>query len=213
MNKISPAYRTDPFEPADPVLRDFLDENYLKKLPYFSHASEKRVMIAFAGGSAVGKSTLAQAIGAEFKGLVIESDGIKRVLATYEPQIPQDDMNTITWNYTLELYGRLPDLTENGFVVRDGMVHWYYDRLFPVFERAGYKTIVIQFDISREKNEALIARRGDTPTATAARLLQLLDDHEIHIRRFLESYTPDIVIGENELFDAKPVIDKLRILI
>lgn len=210
--KLSPAYRKDEAMPVDPDLQAYLDKSYLAAQPFVRVRHSQKVIVLFAGGSSVGKSTLAQMIGEEFQALVIENDGIKRVLMDYEHALSAD-LNPLTWSYTLGLYERLDQLTPNGLIVRDGMIHWYFDRLLPIFDKLGYRTIVIHFDISRSKNTELIVRRGDTATTTAERLLSLLDDHEIHMQRFLENYQPDFTVSEKDLFDHSRLIEYLHTVI
>lgn len=213
MSNLSPAYREDSVAPIDPAVQDYLDREYVGRQRNIDVNYPHKIIILFAGGSAVGKSSLAKALQEEFKGVIIENDGIKRALRAYNGSKLPDDLNLITWNYTIGLYQRLDRLTKNGFVIRDGMIHWYYDRLLPVFKKAGYKTIVIQYDISPEKNAQLIDQRGDTPTTTAARLRSLIVEQEIHMKRFLQAYQPDIVIDETTLYDYDQVIQKIKSLI
>lgn len=95
-------------------------------------------------------------------------------------------------------------------MVRDGVIDWYFDRILPVFEKAGYPLFVIGFDVSRDKAIELIRRRGDTPTTKSDRLFQLLDDHQIHVPRFRKHYTPDVILSDENLFDHEVVLQKIK---
>lgn len=171
--------------------------------------------MVFSGGNAVGKSTLAQRLSKEFQGLVLENDAVKRVLLKYDPSLREDrdNLNNLTWQYTMNLYERLDSVTHNGLIIRDGVIDWYFDRILPVFKERGYELFIIGFDISREKSIELIRTRGDTPTVKVERFYSLLDDHAIHIKRFRELYTPDVLLGDENLFHYEEVIQKLRDLL
>ena len=110
----------------------------------------------------------------------------------------------------MELYGRLDDLTPNGLIVRDGVIDWYFDRILPIFEKAGYPIFIIGFDITREKAIELIKKRGDTPTVKEERFYQLLSDHEVHIKRYREAYTPDVILTDSTVFDHGLVLSALK---
>lgn len=120
------------------------------------------------------------------------------------------ELNPLIWKYTLDLYARLDSLTPNGLIIRDGVIDWYYDRILPIFQRHGYKLFIIGYDLSREKSLELIRSRGDTPTVKEERLYLLLQDHEIHQKRFRQEYTPDIMLDDDTVFDHDQVIDVLR---
>ena len=208
--KISTHYRQDPDEGIPDELRDFLDKEYFNELPYVA-ASNPKVLVVFAGGNAVGKSTLARRLEETFKGLRIENDAIKELIIKRHPELAHDDKrHHLTWQYTMDLYKRLDSLTSNGLVIRDGTIAWYYDRLLPIFEKQGYKIFVIGYDLSEQKMRSLIDKRGDTPTTTASRLHQILPDHFVHNSRFFAAYPPDIMLTDENLFEYDPVITALQ---
>lgn len=209
MNKLSAAYRQDEPDDLPFEIRDYLDEHFLKHLANFDKSNPK-VLVVYAGGNAVGKSALSNRIGQELGGLVLENDAIKRCLLEYNPSITKDELNVLTWKYSIDVYKRLGRITSNGLVVRDGVIHWYYDRILPIFEKQGYKIFIISYELSEAKQIELIRRRGDTPTTTAERLVTIMEDHAIHLARFKEAYEPDVILNDNTVFDHDQVIDKLR---
>lgn len=209
MQKLSPLYRTDSGDGLPGDVRLYLDENYLKVLENLD-APHPKLLVLFSGGNAVGKSSLSARIRQEMQALVLENDAVKANLKRWQPDISFDDLNRLTWQYTTDLYKRLSDVTPNGLVVRDGAADWYYDRFLPDFFRQGYQLFIIAYDLSREKSIELIKRRGDMPNATVDRFIMLLDDHEIHTKRFRSEYDPDIVLHDNDLFEYEPVITALR---
>lgn len=209
MSKLSPAYREDHAEGIDPRLRKHLDESYFQKLPHVTGLNP-RLLVVFAGGNGVGKSTLAIKIGDELAGLVLENDAIKRQLLALLPTIAGEKLNTITWQYTMDLYKRLPEITNNGLIVRDGVIHWYFDRILPIFEKQGYELFVVRYEISDELSRQLIADRGDKETVSASRLQELLIDQKIHLKRFKEAVRTDIVLTDETLFDHDRVVTALR---
>lgn len=210
MKKLSEHYRSDDITAIDPELCNYLDQEYLPTLQNLDVVHPK-ILVVFSGGNATGKTTLSNRIGEELGGVVIENDAIKRAILRKLPDIDRlKDLNPLTWNYSMDLYSRLASLTVNGLIVRDGVIDWYYDRILPIFERAGYRIFVVEYVISKERSIELIRVRGDTPTATADRLLLLLEDHAIHQERFRSHYTADVILDEAHVFDHDMVIEKLR---
>ncbi len=208
MTQLTEHFRNDNPDGLPPEVKTFLDERYLAKLPELD-ISRPKLLVVFSGGNALGKTTLSRKIGAELHGLVLENDAIKECLLERYPKMDRDVRNKLTWQYTMDLYQRLPDITGNGLVVRDGLIDWYFDRILPIFERQGYPVFIIGYDVSREKNEQMIRTRGDKPTIGIERMLRLIDEQQIHMQRFRKFYTPDIMLTDNNLFDHDRVIDAL----
>lgn len=208
MDKLSKLYRDDA-EGIDPQLRSDVDRVFLPTLEYLD-TKNPRLLVVFSGGNATGKSALSSKLAEEFKGLVLENDGIKRAILSIKPDIDSTALNVMTWQYSMDLYRRLPVLTNNGLIIRDGIIDWYFDRVLPLFEAAGYELFIIQYDISKEKAAELIRARGDTPTVTANKLLLMLDDHAIHQQRFRSMYQANVILHENNIFDHDKVIQKLK---
>ena len=210
MHKLSQNYRNDPSDPLPLKFRVEIDKVYIPTLKNLSVENPK-ILVVYSGGNAVGKSSLSTRIGNELGGLVLENDAIKRTIIKVFPGMDSsDELNPLTWRYSMELYGRLNDLTLNGLVVRDGIIDWYYDRILPIFENMGYKIFVVQFDISTDKAIEAIMKRGDLPTVKVETLLKQLDDHKIHQSRFRSRYNADVVLSEDNLFNHTAVIEKLR---
>lgn len=208
MDMLSKSYRNDAVAPLDSELTTYLDNAFLSRLPHLT-ANNPKILVVFSGGNAVGKSSLAQRISDDLSGLVLENDDIKRCLKRRYPDLT-NGLSSMTWSYTMGLYARLDTVTPNGLIVRDGVIDWYYDRILPIFERAGYRLFVIAYDISVEKSLELITVRGDTDTTNVARLRVLLQEHALHQTRFRRLYTPDITLKDETLFDYDPVIARLR---
>ena len=209
-DKLSPSYRNDSSEGVNPELRDYLDREYFQELDHIDKTNPK-LLVVFAGGNAVGKSTLAAKISDELHGIRLENDGIKRAILQTSPELAMTDtLHQMTWRYTMDLYQRLDTLTNNGLVIRDGVIAWYYDRILPIFTDNGYELFVIGYDLSEEKMRELIAARGDTATSTASRFYELIQDHRVHMKRFFNDYKADITLGDNSVFDHDRVIDALK---
>lgn len=208
MQQLSQNYRNDGTEGLEPEVKQYLDETYLHHLKNLEQPNPK-LLVVFSGGNAVGKTTLAQKIGDKFGGLIIENDAMKRQLLQAYPGLERIPLNQLIWRYTMDLYKRLDDVTPNGLIIRDGIIDWYFDRILPIFEKAGYSLFIIGFTVSQKKAIELIRKRGDTPTVKEERFYQLLDDHAIHIRRFRELYTPDVELTDADLFDHDQVLAKL----
>jgi predicted ATPase len=206
MKKLSPHYRNDGIDGIDPTLVEHLDEVYFKKLDNLD-VPNPRILVVFSGGNAVGKSTISREIRKRFKALVIENDAIKQLIFDHMPNLDRATLNKLTWQYTMNLYPRLGQLTQNGLVVRDGVIDWYYDRIIPEFK--DYDLFIVGFDLSRSEAKQLIDKRGDTALLTKDRLHTILDDHLTHIKRFREEYTPDVMLTKDTLFDYHRVIDAL----
>lgn len=209
MTGLSPNYRNDTPNGIPKDIKDYLDEHFLKSVRNIHHQNP-RLLVVFSGGNGLGKSTLAQKIGNELHGLILENDDIKSHLITLNPQLTRDERNVLTWQYSMDLYQRLSSVTPNGLVVRDGVIDWYYDRILPVFEKQQYQLFVVGYDVSRERCIELIKKRGDKPTVSQERLLELLDDHKIHAARFRKLHKPDIILTDDNLFDHETVLAAIR---
>lgn len=209
MAKLSPHYRDDQVDGLPEDVKGYLDKHFLRGLPNLQ-ATNPKLLVVFSGANAVGKSVLSQRIGQELTGLVLENDQVKCHLLAYLPNLDRDNLNALTWKYTMNLYAQLAEVTANGLVVRDGLIDWYYDRVLPVFERQGYPLFIISYDIPLDKRIKLIKRRGDTATTDAARLIKILEDHDVHTGRFRQQFTPDITLDETNLFDHERVIAALK---
>lgn len=204
------SYKDDSYDGVSVAVRSYVDEHYLKSLKNIQVANPK-LLVVFSGGNAVGKSTLAKKIGDECSALVLENDAIKHTIMEQNPRLSRDERNLLTWQYTMDLYHRIDhQFTKNGLIVRDGVIDWYYDRILPIFQQKGYALFVVGYDISPEKNEALICARGDQPAVTVEHLIEMMPEHRLHIQRFRENYTPDIVLNDDTIFDTDRVIDTIK---
>ena len=209
MKQLSKHYRHDDSgDSIDPQIVHYLDEYYVQHLKNI-HETNPKLLVVFSGGNAMGKTTVARKIEAKFKGVVLENDEIRRHLLSLMPDIAREELSKLIWLYTIDLYRRLGTITSNGLIVRDGVIDWYFDRILPIFEQANYPLFIISFDITREKAIELIKKRGNTLTAKEERLYQLLDDHEVHQKRFRQQYTPDVILTDDNVFNQDLVLDKL----
>ncbi len=209
MRKLSKYYREDSVEDIEPDLLVYLEENYLKKLPNLD-ASNPKLLVVFSGGSGVGKSTLSRKISDELSGLVLENDAIKYLIMQYLIGIKREDLNKQTWNYSMYLYKHLSEITNNGLVVRDGVIDWYFDRIVPIFIQNDYELFIVAYDLSRKRREELLRKRGDKATVTAERLIEIMDDQDIHSARFRDHYKPDIILNDETAFNHELVIKSLH---
>ena len=206
MQPISEHYKYDSEHGLDEGVKQYLDHATLKNLDQ----KNPKVLVVFSGGNAMGKSTISKRIEEQFGGLILENDGIKRCILKRWPAMSRDELNKITWQYSMHLYRHLDEFTGNGLIVRDGVIDWYYDRILPIFAEQKYRLFIIGFDVSRDKAVELIKKRGDTPTVKEERFYQLLDDHAIHTKRFRSAYAPTVVLNDDMLFDHHLVTEKLR---
>jgi len=209
MQMLSPTYRNDETEGLPEDVKTYLDEHFLKKLDNLN-VFHPRMLVVFSGGNALGKTMLSQKIGQELGGLVLENDRIKMMLTEYDPAIDRETCNVLTWRYSTDLYKRLEEVTPNGLVVRDGVIDWYYDRILPKFEEKGYDLFVIAYEVSKEKRIELIRKRGDKTTVSAKRLIEMMDEHDLHSTRFRRAYMPDVVLRDENLFEHDKVIAKIQ---
>ncbi|HEU0266289.1 MAG TPA: AAA family ATPase [Candidatus Saccharimonadaceae bacterium] len=208
--KLSPHYRDDSVDMLDAETQDYLDREYFQKLPNLDVPHEK-LLVVFAGGTGVGKSTLAARLERELQGLRIENDGVKRCLLMRRPELAGTEaLHQLTWWYTMDLYRRLGTLTRNGLVIRDGIITWYYDRILPIFFEYGYRLFIIAYQLSDEKSRELIHARGDTPTVTEQHQYELLQDQQIHLQRFLSNYSADITLDDTTVFEHDRVVRALQ---
>lgn len=186
-------------------VRQYLDEHVLAGLPNLQIPHPK-LLVVFSGGNAMGKSTISDRLAKDLQALVLNNDRTRHLIATNWPDMPHDEVNRYMWQYMLELYQNLDSLTPNGLVVRDGVIDWYYDKLFPIFTERGYKIFIIAFDLSRQKRIDLVKQRGDTPVAKVDSLLEMVDDLITYEQRFRAVHTPDITLTDDNLFDHDRVV-------
>ena len=208
MPKLSPAYREDNYEGLPQDVGQYLDEHFLTNLPNIGVRNPK-LLVVFSGGNAVGKSSLSQKIAKELQGVILENDAIKLRIMELIPDIDREKLQLLTWQYTMNLYQRCGDI-KNGLIIRDGVIDWYYDRILPIFEKQGYDLFVVGYDLSRDKCIQLINSRGDKPTVSTDRLISQLDDHKIHQKRFRQAYKPDVLLGDDSIFDHDKVVGMIR---
>lgn len=189
----------------------YLQKNYFEKLPHLAVKNPKIVVI-FSGGNAVGKSTLAARIRDELQALVIENDALRTLVLKYEPLLVhnREMLGNAMWRYTQDLYPRLPMLTENGLIVRDGVIDWSFEKILPLFEAAGYELFIVRFELSEAKRRELLRNRGGKVWISAEKLEELFPIHERNAERFLKSYTPDVILNDETIFNYDPIIQALR---
>jgi predicted kinase len=209
MQQMTQNYRNDDVADLPLDIKEYLDEHYLPQLENLDKHNPK-VLVVFSGGNAVGKSHLAQHLKQELGAVVLENDRMKECIAEAHPEMDRGERNARTWQYSMSLYERLGELTNNGLVVRDGVIDWYFDRILPVFEKQGYQVFIIGYDVSKERRIELIHKRGDKQTISTDRLVNLIEEQNMHIARFREHHTPDIVLTDSNMFDYAPVVAKLR---
>jgi len=209
MMKLSQNYLQDSEDNLPLEIQKEIDNQYFVRLAKLNIVHPK-ILVVFSGGNAVGKSTLAAKIQTELNGLVLENDEIKAVIKNLYPKLSQKELNLTTWQYCMGLYKRLPEITSNGLVVRDGIIDWYYDRILPIFESQNYELFIVGFDVSKKLNTQLLVERGDKETVTIERLLGRMDEHKIHIERFRSLYQVDVLLSEENLFNHDLVISKLK---
>lgn len=209
-DKISPNYRNDSSGGIAPELRDYLDQEYFRKLDHIGEFNPK-LLVVFAGGNGIGKSRLSSRIANELRGVRIENDGVKRVLLEARSELAMtDELHRMTWQYTMDLYRRLDSLTNNGLIIRDGVITWYYDRILPIFTDRGYELFIIGYNLSESKMRELIVSRGDTATTTAKRQIELIPDQKFHLNRFLGEYNANITLDDESIFDHDRVVNLLK---
>ncbi len=208
MSQISPTYKNDKPGGVPPKLKEYLDVNYFANLQNIE-LSNPKLLVVFSGGNAVGKSTLSKKISKKFGGIVLENDEIKDCIVKFNPNYTRDERNKLTWQYSTDLYARLSDLTNNGLIIRDGVIDWYYDRILPMFKAEGYEIFIIGLDLSDKKPIELIKSRGDKPTVSADRLIELIPEHDYHKEIFRKSYTPDVILNDDNFNDDNIVLSKL----
>ncbi|HJP96035.1 MAG TPA: hypothetical protein VJ843_01545 [Candidatus Saccharimonadales bacterium] len=202
-------YKDDGIIVIPDVVRRYLDEHLLPELQNMQ-ATNPKLLVVFSGGNAMGKSTISGRLAADLQALVLNNDRTRHLLATKWPSMHRDEVNRYMWQYMLELYQRLDTLTPNGLVVRDGVIDWYYDKIFPIFEAQGYRIFIIAFDLSRQKRIDLVTSRGDTHVAKVDGMLEMIDDLIVYEKLFRAQYEPDITLTDDNLFDHDRVVQAVQ---
>ena len=209
MKPISDRYKTDEVGIVPSDIKATLDELFWSARPNL-HTPNPKILVVFSGTNGIGKSTIAHKIQTELQGLVLENDEVKKILIDKYPELSHRERSLLTWNYTMDLYPKISDLTPNGLIVRDGVIDWYFDRILPVFIEQGFTIFTIAFSVSKEKNIELIMKRGDTATVSTELLINQIDEHQVHIERFRKEYTPDVMLSDQNLFDHDFVLQILQ---
>lgn len=202
-------YRDDGKISIPDHVQRYLDEHFLGKLENMD-VPHPKLMVVFSGGNAMGKSSISARIAKDLQGIVLSNDVVRHMLHQYQPDMPGDEVNRYMWQYMLDLYERLDTLTPNGLVVRDGVIDWYYDKLFPIFEARGYQRFIIGFDIPRAMRAELVKKRGDTNVAKVDDLLEMLDDLIRYEKDFRKIHKPDYMLTASNLFDHDKVLTAIQ---
>ena len=197
-------------EAIDPELRGYLDREFFQKLDNIN-ATNPKVLVVFAGGNAVGKSTLSAKIAKELRGLRFNNDDIRRAIVRKFPELARTQrVNQLLWQYSMDMYDRLESMTSNGLIIRDAIITGSYEKILPQFEVRGYGLFVIGYDLSDEKLKQLIIDRGDTDIVTVQNMLNQLEFHKQNRQRFFGEYSADIMLDDESVFEHDRVIDALR---
>lgn len=200
-------------EAIDPELRDYLDKEFFEKLDNINVVNPK-VLVVFAGGNAVGKSTLSAKIAKELRGLRFNNDDIRRAIVRKFPELAHTQrVNELLWQYSVDMHNRLESMTSNGLIIRDAIITGSYEKILPKFEARGYRLFVIGYNLSDEKLRQLIIDRGDTDIVTVQNMLNQLEFHKQNRQRFFREYHADIMLDDESVFEHDRVVDSLREII
>lgn len=191
-------------------LREYLDKEYFRKLDNLDVENPK-LLVVFAGGNAVGKSTLAEKISRELGGLRLENDAMRRAIMRKQREAMwSPELGRPLWNYTMGLFARLETLTLNGLIVRDSVVTGSYEKVLPWFLARGYELFVVGYDLSDAKMRELIAARGDTEIITVDGLLNLMEANRKNRERFFAEYDANIMLTDETVFEYDVVVEAIR---
>ncbi len=200
-------------EAIDPELRGYLDREFFQKLDNIN-ATNPKVLVVFAGGNAVGKSTLSAKIAKELRGLRFNNDDIRRAIVRKFPELARTQrVNQLLWQYSMDMYDRLESMTSNGLIIRDAIITGSYEKILPQFEVRGYGLFVIGYDLSDEKLKQLIIDRGDTDIVTVQNMLNQLEFHKQNRQRFFGEYSADIMLDDESVFEHDEVVHTLQEII
>ena len=200
-------------EAIDPELRGYLDREFFQKLDNIN-ATNPKVLVVFAGGNAVGKSTLSAKIAKELRGLRFNNDDIRRAIVRKFPELARTQrVNQLLWQYSMDMYDRLESMTSNGLIIRDAIITGSYEKILPQFEVRGYGLFVIGYDLSDEKLKQLIIDRGDTDIVTVQNMLNQLEFHKQNRQRFFGEYSADIMLDDGSVFEHDEVVHTLQEII
>lgn len=194
----------------DPEMREYLDAEYFRTLENLDVRNPK-LLVVFAGGNGVGKSTLAEKIARELRGLWIENDAMRRaIMRKRRESMWSPELGRLLWNYAVDLFARLETLTPNGLIVRDAVVMGSYEKVLPWFLARGYELFVVGYDLSDDKMRELIVARGDTEIITVDGQLNLMEANRKNRERFFAEYAADIVLTDETVFDHDVVVEVIR---
>src|ERR1700683_2437497 len=126
-----------------------LDKYYLEKLENIE-IDHPRLMVLFSGPPGSGKSTVADTIVATFKGVHLENDAVRTLLAKRYPNLSFDQRGELTYEYNVQLYNRLVGSTRNGLWIIDSSVDRRYEGYYDFAQKHQFAMFLIAMNIPED---------------------------------------------------------------
>lgn len=177
----------------DPRIIKEVGEAYIASLKNLDVA-HPRLLVLFSGAPGVGKTTIAQKIESEFRGLRLENDAIRRMLKQDYPDMMLEDISRLTYVIMQNSWDWLVDNSDNGLFVIDASIDRRYAQVEEFAREYGFKTVLLAFEITDQDHEQRIRNRGEHPFASLDRILSFAQQRRQEQKDFLSHHAPDMVI-------------------
>lgn len=171
-----------------------LDKLFLPTLRHVRHAGHPKLMVVFSGPPGSGKSRVAQAIENHFRGLRLENDAIRTLVAQHYPELGFEERNELVYHYGVHMGNYLAKHAPNGLWIIDSSIDRRHNFFYDFAKQHGFATLLIAMDIPEDIHRSWITQGGDRPFSSLANYLRLMPQRRQEQAEFLAAHKPDLIL-------------------